>query len=191
MRVRGREKFQKHKRLISLLTRIFSLFSRSARVKLLIHYRDTKGVRGLAVRYALLRTLAKHVGDNVSVYPNVYLAKTYGLSIGDNVSIHPLCYLDADGGIEIGSDVSIARNVSIISFNHRYDDLTVPIKEQAIERKKITIEDNVWIGANATLLAGVTVRSGSIIGAASVVTHDVEENSIVAGNPAKVIKYRQ
>ena len=189
--MRGREKFKKYKWILSFLTGFYGLFPRRVRESLLTHYRGRKGNIGLVIRYSLLKTLAKSVGDNVSIFPDVYLYKIHNLSVGDNVSIQPLCYLDAGGGISIGNDVSIARNVSIIAFNHKFDDLSVPIKDQGVERKEITIKDNVWIGVNSVLLAGVTVNSGCVIGAGSVVTHDIAENSIAAGVPAKVIKSRE
>lgn len=188
--MRGRDKFKKYSGLLRALTKFYSLFPRNLRVKLLEHHRSTKGSKGLAIRYALLKTLVKELGENVSVHPDVYLFKTQNLSIGDNVSIHPMCYIDAAGGIEIGSDVSIAHDVSIISFNHRFDDLTVPIKDQELEKKRIVISDNVWIGAKSAILAGVQVHSGSVIGAGSVVTRMVPENAIAAGVPARVIKRR-
>lgn len=189
--MRGREKFKKYRGILKLLTGFFNVFPRNVREKLFEHYRRRGGSFGLAVRYALLKTLAKSVGDNVSIFPDVFLYKVHNLSVGDNVSIQPLCYLDAGGGINIGSDVSIARNVSIIAFNHKFTDLSVPIKDQGVERKEISIKDNVWIGVNSVLLAGVTVNSGCVIGAGSVVTHDIAENSIAAGVPAKEIKSRE
>ncbi len=189
--MRGREKFNKYQGILKILTSFYSIFPRRIREKLFEHYRETKGIKGMAIRYALLQTLAQHVGQNVSIHPNVYLFKIHNLSLGDNVSIHPLCYIDAAGCIDIGNDVSIAHDVSIISFNHGFDDLSVPIKDQELIKKKILIKDNVWIGAKSTILAGVTVYTGSVIGASSVVTHDVEENSVVVGSPARVIQNRE
>lgn len=188
--MRGRDKFNKYSRLIGILSTLFGLFPRKVRENLFVHYRPRKGVTGMAIRYALLKTLAKEVGDNVSVHPDVYLFKLHNLSIGNNVSIHPLCYIDAAGGIEIGNDVSIAHNSSIISFNHQYDDLSIPIKDQELEKKPIIIGNDVWIGAKATILAGVTIENGSVIGAGAVVTHNVPKRSIVAGVPARVINSR-
>ena len=189
--MRGRDKFKKYYGLLRILTAIFGLFPRKIREALFIHNRGRKGVVGLAIRYALLKTIALSVGENVSIHPDVYIFKAHNLSIGNNVSIHPMCYIDATGGIEIGNDVSIAHDVSIISFNHRYDDFVTPIKDQEVEKKKIKIKDNIWIGAKAVVLQGVTVNCGSIIGAASVVTHDVDENNVVVGSPAKTIKIRE
>lgn len=84
----------------------------------------------------------------------------------------------------------IAHGVTILSTTHKFVDVNVNIKDQRIEEKKTIIENNVWIGAKATILSGIRVGRGSIIGANSVVTHNVPENSVVGGVPARVIKKR-
>ena len=113
------------------------------------------------------------------------------MELGSNVSIHPMCYLDASGGIRIGNDVSIAHGTSILSFEHRFDSLEIPIKDQEVDYRPVSIGNDVWIGAKATIVAGKTIGTGSIIGANSVVTHDVDTYVIVAGSPAREIKKRQ
>lgn len=188
--MRGREKFKKYKWILVTLQYIYSLFPRTFREKLFVHYRSKKGAIGMALRYALLKTLAESVGDNVSIHPDVYLFKINHLSIGNNVSIHPMCYIDACGGIKIGNDVSIAHNVSVISFNHRYDEKDIPIKDQGVILNSISICDNVWIGAKAVILSDVTVNAGCVVGASAVVSKDVPPDSVVVGIPAKVIKKR-
>ena len=178
--MRGREKFKKAKGLISILVGFYSA-----------HHRNTKGNKGIAIRYALLKTLAESVGENVSVQPDIYILNPAHLKIGNNVSIHPFCYFECIGGISIGDNVSIAEGTSIISFEHNYDDISVPIKDQGITRKPINIAEDVWIGARATVLSGIEVKHGSIIAAGAVVTSDVKEYSIVGGVPAKEIKSRK
>ena len=187
---RGRDKFQKFRPIIFGLVGLFKLFPRSFRMKLLTHFRKTKGYKGLVVRYALLKTLAKSCGDNVSIHPDVYLFSASQLAIGDNVSIHPMCYIDASGEIDIGNNVSIAHAVTVLSTTHSFDDRDIPIKDQPVRKKKTVIEDNVWIGAKATILCGNTVHSGSVIAAGAVVTHDVACNTVVGGIPARMIKER-
>ena len=157
---------------------------------MLVGFRRTKGHKGLVLRYALLKTLARSCGDNISIHPDVYLFSVNQLKIGNNVSIHPMCYIDATGGIDIGNDVSIAHASTILSTTHTFDELDMPIKDQAVEKRKTIIEDNVWIGAKSTILCGNTVYSGSVIAAGAVVTHDIPMNTIVAGVPARVIKER-
>ncbi|RIE04487.1 acyltransferase [Cohnella faecalis] len=137
-----------------------------------------------------MKTIAKSCGNNVACHTNVYFFNPENISIGNNVSIHPMCYIDASGGIEIGSDVSIAHGNTIMSATHAYENVYIPIADQGIVLKKVVIKDNVWLGAKATIVCGVTIHSGSIVGANSVITKDTLPNSIVGGVPAKVIKYR-
>lgn len=94
----------------------------------------------------------------------------------------PNCLLMASGGITIDDDTMIAANVQIISNNHDLENRRV------ITCLPVHICRNVWIGAGSTILRGVTIGENSVVGAGSVVTKDVEPNTIVAGNPAKVIK---
>lgn len=190
MEGRGRDVFQKFRPLILGLATVLKVFPQSMRSRMLVFFRRTTGYKGLVIRYALLKTLAKSCGDNVSIHPDVYLFSVSQLTLGDNVSIHPLCYIDACGEIDIGSDVSIAHATTILSTTHTFEDKNVPIKEQPVEKKKTSIESNVWIGAKATVLCGNKVYGGSVIAAGAVVTHDVYANTIVAGVPARVIKER-
>ena len=187
---RGRDTFQKYKPLIMALATFFKLFPKSFRTKLLVTFRKTTGNKGLAIRYALLKTLAKSCGDNVSIHPDVYVFSVSQLSIGSNVSIHPMCYIDASGEIDIGNDVSVAHATTILSTSHTFGDINLPIKDQVIKKQKTVIEDNVLIGAKAMVLCGNTVHSGSVIAAGAVVTHDIPCNAVAVGVPARVIKER-
>ena len=97
---------------------------------------------------------------------------------------------DVTGRITIGNDVRIAPYVAMIATNHRFDRLDVPISAQGHNFGPITIEDDVWIGAHVVVTAGVKIGHGSVIGAGSVVTHDIPPYSIAVGAPARVIKTR-
>lgn len=187
---RGREKFNKYKPIIDGLVRVYNIFPLKIRLKLFEYHRNTKGKKGLVIRYILLKTLAKHVGNNVSIHSDVYILNPESIFIGDNVSIHPMCYIQGKGKIKIGNDVSIAHGVTILSENHIFSDINTPIKDQGIDYKMTEIESNVWIGAKASVLSGVTIKSGSIVGAGSIVTKSIDNNSIVAGVPAQLIKKR-
>lgn len=114
-----------------------------------------------------------------------------GLKVGNNSSIGPYGYIGCSGYIEIGDNVMISPRVSIYSENHNFGDSERPMIEQGVTRSFVKIEDDCWIAANSILLAGVTVGKGSIVAAGSVVTKDVPPFSIVAGNPAQVIKSRK
>lgn len=95
------------------------------------------------------------------------------------------------GACTIGKYVMMGPNCTIYSRNHKFSDLSRPMMEQGYsEDLPVEIGDDVWIGGNVTILPGVKIGSHSIIGACSVVTKDVPEYAIVAGNPAQVKKYR-
>jgi acetyltransferase-like isoleucine patch superfamily enzyme len=92
------------------------------------------------------------------------------------------------GPITIGNDIMFAQNIVLSGLNHGYEDINIPISDQPVSTSEIKIEDEVWIGANAVIVAGVTVGKHSIVAAGSVVTKDVPSYSIVGGNPAKILK---
>jgi len=81
-------------------------------------------------RYALLKTLAKKTGDNVAIFPDVYLQNIQEMEIGNNVSFQPMVYIEAWGGVKIGDDVSFAEGSSVFSVNHGFNDVSIPIKDQ-------------------------------------------------------------
>lgn len=110
------------------------------------------------------------------------------LDLGDNVSVNPFACLS--GKLQIGNGVRIASHVSIVGFNHGFDDIDTPIFRQPLTSKGITIEDDVWIGANAVVLDGVRIGRGAIIAAGAVVSQDIPAYAIVGGVPARVLKSR-
>ncbi|HEU5321016.1 MAG TPA: acyltransferase [Methylomirabilota bacterium] len=112
------------------------------------------------------------------------------VTLGDHVRINTLVYLDATGGIEIGSYVGIGHGSQVHSTNHHYDDVDVPYYLQGYEHAKVVIEDDVWVGAGSIIVAGVRLGRGTVVAAGSVVTRDTEPYSVVAGVPARLIKYR-
>jgi len=92
------------------------------------------------------------------------------------------------GPVNIGNDVMFAQNIVISAMNHGYEDISIPPSKQKDIIKLITIEDEVWIGANCVITIGVTIGKHSIVGAGSVVTKDIPPYCIAVGNPARVIK---
>lgn len=114
-----------------------------------------------------------------------------GLKVGTNSSIGPYAYIGCSGYIEIGDNVMMSPRVSIYSENHNFSETEIPMIEQGVTRSFVKIEDDCWLAANSVILAGVTVGKGSVVAAGSIVTKDVPPYSIVAGNPAKIIKSRK
>ena len=110
------------------------------------------------------------------------------ITMGDNFYMNAGCHLQ--GNITFGRDVMIGPKTVIWGRDHGME-LHKPMKEQDHIREDIVVGNDVWIAASVVILKGVKVGDGAVIGAGAVVTKDVPEYAIVAGNPAKVIKYRK
>ncbi len=108
------------------------------------------------------------------------------VSIGSNTRIGVGSVLI--GPVNIGEDVRLAQNVVVTALNHNYKDVSRPISEQGVNTEEIYIGDETWIGANAVILPGVFIGKHCVVAAGSVVTKSIPSNSLVAGNPAKIIK---
>lgn len=131
------------------------------------------------------------IGSN-SYFSSYCIIKTHEgwIKIGDNCTVNNYAILYGQGGLEIGDDVRISASVMIIPMNHIFEDPDIPIWKQGIKAIGIKIEDDVWIGAGAIILDGVTIGKGSVIGAGAVVTKNIPQYSIAVGIPARVIKKR-
>lgn len=114
-----------------------------------------------------------------------------GISIGSNCFIGEFNVVRGQGGVRIGNGVYTGPMVQIVAVNHVYQDPHRPIREQGITAQGIVIEDDVWIGAGATVVDGVTIGQGSVIGAGAVVTSNIPPFSIAVGTPAKPIRDRR
>ena len=130
------------------------------------------------------------LGYHVNIEPNVTIQNSGKVTIGDWSSLGERTIIGTSEEVNIGFAVIIASGVSIRDNDHKYDDLTKTISSQGIVSSKVTICDDVWIGANAVITSGVTIGKGAIIGANAVVTHDVPAGCIYGGVPARLIKKR-
>ncbi len=92
------------------------------------------------------------------------------------------------GPVDIGNHVNLAQGITVTALNHNFSDTNKRIDEQGVSTNPVTIEDDVWVGANAVILPGVTIGEHCVVAAGAVVTKDVPPHSLVAGIPAKVIK---
>ena len=106
--------------------------------------------------------------------------------IGDNTRIG--LHSTVIGPVEIGSNVNLAQGIVVTALNHNFTDCTKRIDEQGVSTAKVTIGNDVWIGANATVLPGVTIGNHCVVAAGAVVTKDVPPYSLVSGVPAKILK---
>ena len=92
------------------------------------------------------------------------------------------------GPVIIGNHVNLAQGITVTALNHNFEDSNKRIDEQGVSTSAVIIEDDIWIGANAVILPGVTIGHHSVVAAGAVVTKDVPPHSLVAGVPAKIIK---
>lgn len=124
------------------------------------------------------------IDDSFTLFPPFYTDFGKNIHFGKNVFINAGCKFQDQGGIEIGDGALIGHNVVMATLNHAED----PSDRGSMIPRAITLGKDVWVGANATILAGVTIGDGAIIAAGAVVTRDVPENTVVGGVPAKIIK---
>ena len=122
------------------------------------------------------------LGEGSYIRTPISGAALENLVVGKNCYINGNFLAMARGGITIEDNVQIAANVQLLSNNHD------PYDRQILTCKPIHIKEGAWIGAGASIMAGVTIGKYAIVGAASVVTHDVGDYEVVVGSPAKVLK---
>lgn len=131
-----------------------------------------------------------HVGDRTFIHEFCIVKASGGrVHIGQDCSLNPHCLI-LGGEVTIGKEVRIAAYTAIIAVQHNSDRLDMPICRQGLTSKGITIADDVWIGVHATILDGVSVGRGAIVGAGAVVTEDVAPYAVVGGVPARLIRMR-
>ena len=126
----------------------------------------------------------QQIDNSFTLFPPFYTDFGKNIHFGKNVFINVGCKFQDQGGIYIGDGALIGHDVVMATLNHVED----PSGRGSLIPGAITIGKDVWVGANATILAGVTIGDGAIIAAGAVVTRDVPENTVVGGVPAKIIK---
>ena len=132
------------------------------------------------------------IGDNTVVRETAMLRQPENIRIGSCSHINHYCCIWAspNAKISIGDNGLMGPGVKIFSSNHGIERNT-PMREQSYIEKDVTIGDDVWIGANCVIVAGITIGNGAMIAAGSVVTKDIPEYAIAGGVPAKVLRYRE
>ncbi|WP_018477714.1 DapH/DapD/GlmU-related protein [Pontibacter roseus] len=136
------------------------------------------------IRTMLSQITESEIDASTAVFPPLYINYGKNTRIGKNVFVNFGCtFLDL-GGITIEDNVMLAPGVKLLSEGHPI----TPENRQALVPKPIHIKRNAWIGANATILQGVTVGENSVVAAGAVVSNDVTDNTVVGGIPAKLIK---
>jgi acetyltransferase-like isoleucine patch superfamily enzyme len=138
------------------------------------------------------RRKLKKKGKHIRIHVRASIRNAQNISMGNNVRITMDCCIWAEKNslIIFGDNVLVGPGVKMFCGNHGIKLSEVPMVFQERKEANITIGSDVWIGANSVITSGVTISNGAVIAAGSVVTKDVPANSIVAGVPAKIIKYR-
>lgn len=143
-----------------------------------------KYLRGVACSH-----LFQRAGKNINIEHGAHFESGWCVEIGDHSSIGVNARVPGD--VRIGRDVMMAPDVIILGPDHKFDDLSVPMRLQGYaEPQPVTIEDDVWIGTRVIILPGLVIGQGAIIGAGAVVTKDVPRYAICVGNPARVVRFR-
>ena len=138
------------------------------------------------LRPLVLRLFGARTSPRVNIAGSAWVEMPWLLECGEYVSIGPRSILYNLGGLSIGNQTVLSQDVYVCGGTHDYTDPTYPLL-----RKRITIGHGVWIAAGAFIGPGVTIGDGAVVGARAVVMRDVEPWTVVAGNPARVIKRRE
>lgn len=142
------------------------------------------------LRFWTCKGLFAQCGNNVNIDARAYFGDGRYLSIGENSSLGINSSLH--GPITIGKNVMMGPDVIILTRHHKFLETTLPMIEQGYQQERpVTIQNDVWIGARVIILPGVTVGNGAVVGAGAVVTKNIDDWTIVAGNPARVIRNRE
>ncbi|HWZ22828.1 MAG TPA: acyltransferase [Cytophagaceae bacterium] len=132
------------------------------------------------------------IGEHSEILDGVMILTQGGaIEIGNNSSINVNSIIYGHGGLKIGNNVLIAGGTMVIPNNHNFILKDKTIIEQGCTAKGIIIGDDVWIGHGCTILDGITLAEGTVVGAGSVVNKSTEPYSVIAGIPARIIKYRK
>lgn len=132
------------------------------------------------------------ISRGVMIRPSSYYGGDLGagLVMGEHSSVGPYSYIGCSGKITIGKNVMFGPKCSLFAENHNFADTETSIKSQGVNQKGITIEDDCWIGSNVTILDGVTIGRGSVIGAGTLVTKDLPAETVVTDKREKRIRIR-
>lgn len=185
--ISGRNYFKKYAKLIYFFISLFKVFPFLI-IFLNSCFKQSNSKVGLLIRYLFAKVFFLKVGDNVYFASSVVIKNYHKLSVGCNLSLHEFCYIDAAGGIEIGENVSIAHNCSLVSFEHTWNDRTIPIKYNPTILNPIRIGDDVWLGCGVRVLSGTIIENRVIVAAGAVVKGTLESGYLYGGIPARKLK---
>jgi maltose O-acetyltransferase len=141
---------------------------------------------GRVLRRSILRTAGAAVPRSTHLHGATYFSRPAHLRTGERCLINRGCYLDLHGTITLGDDVVVGHGAAVITSRHEFG----PAQRRAgtVTGTAVVVESGAWLGANVTILPGITVGSGAVVAAGAVVTGDVAANTVVAGVPAQVVR---
>ncbi|WP_445449087.1 acyltransferase [Enterococcus lactis] len=143
------------------------------------------------IKNSIAKKLFANIGKNAVIRPNVKLSYLNHISLGNNSSIGDRSLIVAAEKVNIGNDVLMGPEIMIFTQNHEIPPLGIKLIDGGIVKKKVCIEDNVWIGARTIILPGAIIQQGTVIAAGSVVPGKTyPPNVVLGGNPAKIIRKR-
>lgn len=186
--MRGRDKFKMTRPIFRIVGLLCSLLPGWIFRGTWIWLDLLPGVLGVATRYVYAKRLCASLGDSVLFGRGVEIRCWERLRVGGNVSIHSNCYLDATGGISIGDEVSVAHQCSIVSFNHGWQDESMPIRQNPCLSSEISIGRDVWIGCGVRILSGASIEDRTVVAAGAVVVSSLAGGALYGGVPAKKLK---
>ena len=153
-------------------------------------------LKDLLISLVPVKKLRKHLKMHYGTYPYCILGKNVNIGTPENLKLGKYIFIGdnarlcCEGGLEINSHTQIGLDVLILTSNHNFKSETMIPYDEYNYKQKVTIGKNCWIGARVTICPGVKIEDGAIIGAGSVVTKSIPKCAIVAGNPAKIIGFR-
>lgn len=182
----GRSLFKRYKFFIDSFFVVYKIIPNIITKVICSLFGNTK--LGILFRYFELKKSSKKIGDNIYVAKLSVFKNLSSFSCGENLSIHEFSYIDAAGGIYIGNNVSIAHNCSLVSFEHTWEDIDIPIKYNPTKLGSIKIGNDVWLGCGVRVLAGAIIEDRVIVAAGAVVKGKLESGYLYGGVPAKKLK---
>ena len=181
------------KEMLNLFNRIIDKWLRFYRAKSFEAYTGKKAKNLSILGKVYLRNKNVIVGENVTLSPGVMFQGEGEIYIGNNTFLgnNTIVYSEKGYKVSIGADCMIAAMCHIINTDHKIASVECAMNQQGTVSENISIEDDVWLASAVTVLKGVNIKRGSVIGAKAVVNKSTEENGVYVGIPAKLLKNRK
>ena len=147
-------------------------------------------VLGMSIRNGVYRLLGMKIKGFCWIQPGVTIVNLSRLSVGKNFGCNSGTYINAIGGIQMGNDVLIGSNVTISSGKHEIEGRQTSVFSRPTVPMPIVFGDDVWLGAGVSVLPGIQIADGTVVGTNAVVTKSTEPYSVMVGIPARLVRYR-